>query len=144
MDIKSILEIAIPIATFVLGLVPTLIGLCAAIKAKKRALNDEERVKADAAIEAKAMELIAGAEKLYHGLNGALKANGTTAGLVKKDSVLSQLQNFAAESNFNFDREAWSQKIDELVAFTKEVNHEKAVEIEAVGKIAQTAIRRFN
>lgn len=144
MDIKSILEIALPIAAFLLGLIPTLIGLCAAIKAKKKALTDEGKARAQAVIEAKCMELIQGAEKLYHGLNGALKANGSSAGLVKKDSVLSQLQNFAAENNFNFDRESWSQKIDELVAFTKEVNHEKAAEIETVGKIAQSVIKRFN
>lgn len=125
MNLMSILEIVVPIGSAIIGFLPPLIALIFAIKARKHAESAEEIAKADKAMEDKAMELIESAEDLYHKVDAAMKAQGASAGLLKKDSVLSKLQDFALQANYNFNREFWSQKIDELVSFTKKVNAAK-------------------
>lgn len=66
--------------------------------------------------------LITEAEKLYKDVDAMLKTQGKSAGLVKKDSVMSKLQVKASELNYAFDYDEWSNYVDDVVAMTKIVN----------------------
>lgn len=122
MNLELILKICIPIASGLVTFIPTFIAWIAAIKAKRKARTEEEKEKAKALLKEKCVELIKSAEQLYSKVDATLKANGQSAGLIKKDSVLSQLQSFALENGLNFSRDEWAEQIDELVKFTREVN----------------------
>lgn len=104
-------------------------------KAKKEAevaKTEAEKAKAEADIAAANLELeqaakefIAQAEKMYSSVDAILKAKGESAGALKKETVLAKLRTYAIEKGFNLDVVEWTDKIDELVKFTKSVNAKK-------------------
>lgn len=113
-----------------------LISFVYALKAKRAAkahlesaTTVEEQAKAESdlaaaelALEAAAKSFIMDAEVMYKSFDDVLKTKGQSAGSLKKETVLSKLRTFAIEKGITLDVEAWSAKIDELVAFTKKVN----------------------
>ena len=69
--------------------------------------------------------LITNAETLYADVANLLKREGKSAGIVKKDSVMSKLQAYALERGYTFDAEYWGKKVDEIVELTRKVNVSK-------------------
>ena len=111
------------------GAVPLVIKWNKARKAKNSAVTVAEQEKATADKEKASAELreylndlIVQAEKAYTGMDRMLKAQNSSAGGMKKKSVFSDLQAYALSKGFEFDADFWSKKIDEIVAFTKQVN----------------------
>lgn len=122
MSTREILYI-VYIAIFLIGgILPTIISLCKAHKAKKQATTAAEKEAATLALKQKMNELIVWAEKFYSALGVALAVNGESAGAYKKESVMNKLQLFATEMDIPFDANFWSAEIDKTVTITKEVN----------------------
>lgn len=136
MNVEAWLKIGYAVIGFIIAAVPLLSSLIVSIKQKCKAkkavaLSTDEQAKAEAAVKDAAataelrecaIKLISEAEKLYNDVDAELKKHGKTAGLVKKDSVMSKLQLKALELNTAFDVETWSKYIDKIVAMTKIVN----------------------
>lgn len=136
MTIETILKICYSVAGFFSAAIPLVIGLIIVIKQKIKAKKQiiaatDEKTKAEAkAADAEATtamynyanELVEAAEVLYKDVNISLKAQGKSAGPVKKDSVMSKLQMFAIENNYTFDANKWSSVVDQIVKLTKNVN----------------------
>lgn len=103
------------VISFVAGLVPSIMGLIAAIKKwrKTKAEND---------LLAVVNQFISTAETTFAELDAVMKAQGTSAGAVKKETVMTKLQAYALQKGYKINLEEWSAKIDEIVAFTKSVN----------------------
>lgn len=120
--IELILRLVCAIIGFVVAAGGFTIAVIRLVKAKKAAISDAECAKAKNEMTERMTELIENAEVLYAAVDSALKANGDSAGVVKKDSVMSKLQAFAMSNNYLFDADYWSNKIDEYVKLTKMVN----------------------
>lgn len=120
--IELILRLVYAIIGFTIAAVGFGVAVIRLIKAKKQARSDAEAAKAENEMTNKMTELIQNAEVLYAAVDTALKANGDSAGVVKKDSVMSKLQAFAMSNGYLFDPTYWADKIDEYVKFTKSVN----------------------
>lgn len=103
---------------------PLTVALIKAIKAKKNAKTEAEAEKANADLLTNAKAFIAAAEVAFAGFDKTMKAQGSSAGAMKKDTVFNKLQAYALQNGYSFDVDFWSAKIDELVAFTKSVNAE--------------------
>lgn len=71
---------------------------------------------------ATAQSLVEAAEVAFDGYDKVMKAQGSTAGPMKKNDVSSKLQVFALSHGYPYDAEFWSGKIDEIVKFTRSVN----------------------
>ena len=71
---------------------------------------------------AMAQQLIVGAEATYKAFDVVMKQQNSSAGSLKKETVATKLQTYALSNGYEFDAEFWSNKIDELVKFTKDVN----------------------
>ena len=102
------IEILLSIAATVLGLVvTTLTFLTKFIKnaRAKKALEDINNVSGEL------MPLISRAEDFIH-----------FSGAEKKEYVLTKANQFAIENGINFDKEEISQKIEELVQLSRQVN----------------------
>jgi flagellar basal body-associated protein FliL len=135
-NIATIIYIIIVFCSFLITAVPAVIAFVKAAKAKKQAkehaenaTTEAERAKAEAAYSAAELEMeqaaksfIAEAEITYKSFDDLLKAKGQSAGAIKKETVLAKLRNYAIEKGITIDSEKWSERIDELVAFTKKVN----------------------
>lgn len=106
------------IATLITTLVPAGIALYKTIASR-------DSVKANADILSAAKRFIAEAEAAYDGFDKLLKAQGGSAGTMKKSNVFNNLQAFALQNGYEFNAEEWSARIDELVAYTKNVNAKK-------------------
>ena len=119
--------------------IPILIKWIRAKKAKKTAVQEIAQAKTEADL-AKAesasekasndmleclIEAVILAEKTFSGFDKVMKAQNSSAGGLKKENVMTRLQAYALSKNYVFDAEFWSKKIDEIVAFTKEVNSKK-------------------
>lgn len=127
------IEIFIHLAAIILGAlstgIPIALKLSKAIKAKRSAFEATDNIKAEAD-EAKAFnemltyafDLIQVAEDAFKGIDKVMKSQNSSAGGMKKKSVLSDLQSFALSNGMKFDSSFWSKKIDEIVEFTKTVN----------------------
>lgn len=102
--------------------VPSVIALWKAFKAKVLAKTEAEKEKANNDMREQAETLILEAEQTYADVNTILKANGKSAGAMKKQSVMSALQQYASEKGYIFDKEYWSDKVEEVVNMTKQVN----------------------
>lgn len=87
-----------------------------------RSGNSAKAEKANADLLATAKSFIASAEVAFDGFDKMMKAQGSSAGAMKKDTVFTKLQAYALQNGYEFDADEWSKKIDELVAFTKNVN----------------------
>ena len=105
--------------------VPLVISLVQAIKARKAAETAAEKEKANNDLFAVAQELVAGAEKAFASLDAVMKQQNASAGPMKKENVTARLQAYALSKGYEYDADYWSAKIDEIVAFTREVNAKK-------------------
>ena len=94
-------------------------------KARTAATTDAAKEKADSDLLATAKGFISAAEVAFDAFDKTLKAQGSSAGAMKKDTVFNKLQAYALQKGYSFDCDEWSKKIDELVAFTKSVNAQK-------------------
>lgn len=138
-NIETVLKVVYAVASAVAVAIPLVIALVKNVKTKVKirkelanANDDAEKAKLEAASSAATAEmlgvcdeLIANAEVLYSDVSLILKREGKSAGVVKKDSVMSKLQAYALERNYEFDAKYWDSKIDEKVAMTKKVNVSK-------------------
>ena len=113
------------VAVLVGTIIPAAINLGKAIKARIQAENDAAREKANADLLATAQTFIQVAETSFESFNKMLKSQNSSAGPMKKENVLTKLQAYALQKGYEFDTELWSAKIDEIVAFTREVNGKK-------------------
>lgn len=103
-------------------LIPCIIALVRTIKSRKVAKTEAEKQAAYNDMLNVVNTFIAGAEETYKSVNAVLKQQGGSAGAVKKESVLTKLQGYALEKGYEFNSEAWSEKVDEIVKLTREVN----------------------
>ena len=124
MDTETIVKIVIAIASFLVAtLIPSIILMVKKWKEAKAAKTDAEKEAIYNEMLSEANNLIASAEETYKQVDAILKSQGGTgSGVVKKDSVMTKLQAYAAEKGISFDAEYWSAKVDEIVALTKKVN----------------------
>lgn len=135
-NIATIIYIVVIVCSFLLSAVPAVIAWFKAAKAKKQAkahaetaTTEADRAKAEAAVAAAELEMeqaaktfIAEAELTYKSFDELLKARGQSAGALKKETVLAKLRTYAIEKGITIDVDKWSEKIDEIVKFTKQVN----------------------
>lgn len=113
------------VISFLATTVPAVIALKKAWKDRKAAQTDAAKEKADADLLAYAKNLISAAEVAFDGFDKMMKAQGSSAGAMKKDTVFTKLMAYALQNNYEFDNAEWSDKIDKLVEFTKSVNAKK-------------------
>ncbi len=139
MDIQDILKIVYAVSAFLAAAIPLAIALWTTIKKKIKLAKDlvcttdeAEKAKLKAADSEATTDmlqvcntLIANAETLYADVANLLKREGKSAGIVKKDSVMSKLQAYALERGYIFDAEYWANKVDEIVELTRKVNVSK-------------------
>ena len=118
--------VLVALGTFVGTGVPLIIKLVAAHKQAKAAKTEAEAQKAYNDMLTTAQSLIGAAEVAFDGFDKVMKAQGSSAGAMKKDNVLSKLQAYALSHGYEFDADYWSKKIDEIVEFTREVNAQPA------------------
>jgi hypothetical protein len=129
MKIAIIVHLITLIIGAISGAVPLFIKWNNARKAKNSALTVAEKEKASAdkekaytELKEYAFELIKEAEKAFVGIDKMLKMQNSSAGGMKKESVFTKLQTYALQKGFEFDAVYWSNMIDEIVSFTKQVN----------------------
>lgn len=123
MSVAQILQIVIYSIMFIASLVSAIIGFVKAAKQKKLAKTAEEEAAANQKMLDEANKLISEAETFFSSLDKVLKSTeGTSAGIYKKESVMTKLQQYATSIGAAFDADYWSNKIDEIVAMTKQVN----------------------
>lgn len=136
MDWLTIIKVAIYLIMCAILSVPTLIAffktrstrrkaadkLAEAVSEKEKAEAEAAKERADAELYKYAEQLIVGEEIALNGLDKLMKMQSDTAGSMKKDLAFIKLQAYALQKNFEFDIEKWSQTLDDLVAFTKNVN----------------------
>lgn len=139
MDIQIILKIVYAVSAFLAAAIPLAIALWTTIKKKIKLAKDlacttdeAEKAKLKAADSEATTDmlqvcnsLIANAETLYGDVANLLKREGKSAGIVKKDSVMSKLQAYALEHGYTFDADYWDKKVDEIVELTRKVNVSK-------------------
>lgn len=123
MDFFEIFKIILfAVAFIVTTAIPYTVKLISASKAKKAATTEAEKEKARNDMVNVANEFILAAETAFKGFDSLMRQQNTTAGEMKKDTVITKLQAYALSHGYEFDAEYWSQKVDEIVAFTKKVN----------------------
>lgn len=113
------------VAALVGTIIPAAVKFGSAIKARIQAETDAAREKANADLLATAQDFIQVAETSFEGFNKILKSQNSSAGPMKKENVLVKLQAYAIQKGYEFDADEWSAKIDEIIAFTREVNASK-------------------
>lgn len=123
MDVYDVVKIVIAIASFLFAtLIPSIILLVNKWKALKKAKTEAEKQAIYNDMLGVANTLVGDAEDLYREVDAIVKQRGGTMGLVKKDGVMNKLQAICIEKGVEFDKEYWSNKIDEIVAVTRKVN----------------------
>ena len=139
MDIQETLKIVYAVSAFFAAASPLAIALWATIKKKIKLAKDlacttdeAEKAKLKAADSEATTDmlqvcnsLIINAETLYADVANLLKREGKSAGIVKKDSVMSKTQAYAHDHGYIFDAEYWDKKVDEIVELTRKVNVSK-------------------
>lgn len=110
------------LTTAVTTVLPVVLKLIKSIKAYKAAKTEAEAEKAYNDMLSQAQSLIGAAEVAFAGFDKVMKAQGSSAGAMKKDNVVSKLQAYALSHGYTYDAEFWSAKIDEIVQFTRSVN----------------------
>ncbi len=139
MDIQQILSIVYAISAFLAAAIPLAIALWMTIKKKIKLAKDlvcttdeAKKAKLKAADSEATTDMlqvcnsfVINAETLYADVANLLKREGKSAGIVKKDSVMSKLQAYALEHDYTFDAEYWDKKVDEIVELTQKVNASK-------------------
>lgn len=120
--VKLIISIVCVIITLAGSTVPLFIKLHAANKERKAAKTEAEKEKAVNDMLATAQALVESAEAAFAGFDAVMKKQGSSAGAMKKDNVFTKLQTYALQNGYEFNADFWSEKIDEIVAFTRKVN----------------------
>lgn len=137
------------LATLVSTVLPLIFKFVKALKAVKEAKTEAEAEKAYNDMLSQAQSLIQAAESAFEGFDKVMKAQGSSAGAMKKDNVVSKLQAYALSHGYAYDAEFWSTKIDEIVKFTREVNSKTTTPASANANAsnatvnATPAMRRF-
>ena len=124
MDIFEIFKFVLFGLSFVITTaIPFIIKLVSTIKAKKNATTEAEKQTAHNDMLSTVNGFIVDAEVAFKGFDALMRQQqNSTAGAMKKDTVITKLQAYALSHGYEFDAEYWSQKIDDIVAFTKKVN----------------------
>lgn len=122
MNWSIILPMFTAVGSSILTGVPLLLKMIKAYKMHKIAKTEAEKEKATIDLITYAQALIEKAEEDFKSFDRAMKNQGSSAGVIKKDNVLTKLQAYSMTKGYEFDLDLWSAKIDELVKFTKEVN----------------------
>lgn len=123
MAIKDILTLVITLASFFLTvLIPTFIVMVNRIKAVKNAKTEAEKQAAINDIKTLAQGFVIDAESLYKDIDAIVKQNGKTCGAVKKDSVMTKIQDACLTKGVEFDKDYWGDIVDNLVTLTRQVN----------------------
>ena len=122
MTTDIIIRLISAICGAIIALIPCICKIANSIKKLKNAKNEEDKLNAISDMREQMEIFIQAAEIAYKDVNASLKAKGSSAGPIKKDSVLIKLQSYANEKNYNFDVEFWSNAIDKFVASTRNVN----------------------
>lgn len=151
MDWLTILKaVLVALATFLSTGLPLFIKLRTSIRAAKSAKTEAESEKAYNDMLSTAQSLIKAAEIAFDGFDKVMKAQGSSAGAMKKDNVLSKLQAYALSNGYEYDAEYWSGKVDDIVKFTREVNAtnsttvtKAAAETKATASVGTPTIRKF-
>lgn len=119
-------EIVSIIISIVLGAlstgIPSIIAFIKSIKKTKAARSEAERLAAIDDMKTHMIEFAQTAEIAYKEINAVLKAQGSSAGPAKHDSVIIKLQNYAAEKGYAFDVNYWNKEIKTYVDSTKTIN----------------------
>lgn len=123
MDHELIFKIIVSVCGVLFtSIIPLIITLVNAIRKRKDAKTEAEKAEAEADLLNTAILLIDGAEELYKNIDMELKRQGKSAGNVKKDNVMTKLKSYALDKNYPFDMDKWSEVVDNIVKFTKNVN----------------------
>lgn len=123
--VKFIIMVITFIISFAGTVTPLVIKLSTANKARKAAITAAEKEKATNDMIATAQELVKSAEAAFAGFDAVMKQQNSSAGAMKKEHVTAKLQTYALAHGYEYDAEYWSAKIDEIVAFTRDVNAKK-------------------
>lgn len=122
-QLEKIITIVSTVAGFLLTcLIPTVIVMINRIKAVRRAKTEAERQAAINELKALAQGFVVDAESLYKDIDAIVKQNGKSCGAVKKDSVMTKIQDACLTKGIVFDKEFWSKEVDDLVTVTRQVN----------------------
>lgn len=124
MTAEQIITLVSSIASFLfVTLIPTIILLVNKWKAYNKAKTEEEKQQILNDISNSVGQLVTEAEEQYKDFDKVLKAQtGTGCGTLKKDKVLSQIQALCTEKGIEYDKEYWSNQVEEIVQITKQVN----------------------
>ena len=123
MTIDKIITFAVSVIGFIVTVaVPTVVVLVRKVKNLKAANNDAERAAIVSDILSEAKNLVVAAEELYKDTNAILKAQGKSCGALKKDKVMTDIQQLCLSKGINFDKDFWSAEVEKIVAVTKKVN----------------------
>lgn len=123
MTAKDIIAIISSVAGFLFTvLIPTFVVMINRIKAAKSAKTEAEKQEALNDLKQLAQGFIVEAENLYKDIDAIVKEKGKTCGAVKKDSVMTKIQDACLMKGIAFDKDFWSAEIDDLVTMTRKVN----------------------
>lgn len=123
--VKTLIMIVSFLLTFVGTVAPLVVKLNKENKARKAAITAAEKERATNDMIATAQELVKSAETAFAGFDAVMKQQNSSAGAMKKEHVTAKLQTYALAHGYEYNEEEWSAKIDEIVAFTREVNAKK-------------------
>lgn len=122
-QLEKIITIVSTLAGFLLTcLIPTVIVMINRIKAVRKAKTEAERQEVLNDLKALAQGFVVDAESLYKDIDAIVKQNGKSCGAVKKDSVMTKIQDACLTKGVAFDKEYWSKVVDDLVTVTRQVN----------------------
>lgn len=126
MTIDKIITLTLSIvAFFITVLVPTVVVLFRKAKALKNAKTEAERQEIINEILGEAKDFVVSAEEMYKSVNDILKTQGVSCGALKKDKVMTAIQQLCIAKGINYDADFWSAEVEKIVAVTKKVNATK-------------------
>lgn len=146
MQILDILKIVISIASALLcTLIPTIVLFIKKCKAAKNAKTQAEKEAVYNEMLQLVNKFVQDAEDTWRDVNDTLKSQGKDGcGKQKKSSVMDKLQIYCLQKGLTFDSDYWSQKVDDLVTLTRQVNadglEKKATEEKQADVAANAAV----
>lgn len=115
MSMETIITLVSTLVPSIAAIISFIIALIKKIKAVKNAKSVDE-------IKELAQSFVVEAEALYKDIDAIVKQQGKTCGAMKKDSVMTKVQDACLGRKIAFDKEFWSKVIDDLVTVTRQVN----------------------
>lgn len=124
MSYEQIMALVSAIASFLfVVLIPNIILLIKKIRDYKNAKTEAEKNEILNEISNSCVKFIQDAEASFKSVDSVLKARGEKGcGSMKKENVMTKINNLCIQKGITFDEEYWSKKVEELVALTKNVN----------------------